>query len=101
MDMENIDKKNTQGNAVVTVVGADRVGIIARVSAFFAERGVNIEDINQTILSGNFVMTMMVNLSASAFTLEALKAELFQLGSDMNVSISILHEKVFTAMHRI
>jgi ACT domain-containing protein len=88
-------------NAIITVVGSDRVGIIARVSAFLAERNINIEDINQTILSGNFVMMMMVNLSQSAKSLEAVKTELDGIGKDMNVSISLMHEGVFSAMHRI
>jgi ACT domain-containing protein len=88
-------------NAIVTVVGTDRVGIIARVSAFLAERNINIEDISQTILSGNFVMMMMVDLSSSTGALETLKQELSRMGEEMNVSISVMHERVFSAMHRI
>jgi ACT domain-containing protein len=88
-------------NAIITVVGTDKVGIIARVSAFLAERNINIEDISQTILSGNFVMMMMVDLSAGKIDLETIKADLAALGESMNVSISIMHEKVFSAMHRI
>jgi ACT domain-containing protein len=88
-------------NAIITVVGSDKVGIIARVSAFLAERNINIEVISQTILSGNFVMMMMVDLSSSAKALETVKAELAALGDSMNVSISLMHEKVFSAMHRI
>ncbi|MDR1173912.1 MAG: ACT domain-containing protein [Treponema sp.] len=88
-------------NAIVTVVGTDRVGIIAGVSAFLAERNINIEDISQTILSGNFVMMMMVDLSSSTGTLETVKQELSKMGEEMNVSISVMHEKVFSAMHRI
>lgn len=88
-------------NAIITVVGTDQVGIIAKVSAFLAERNINIEDISQTILSGNFVMIMMVNLSASAGALEDVKRELAALSETMNVSISLMHEKVFSAMHRI
>ncbi|MDR0655678.1 MAG: ACT domain-containing protein [Treponema sp.] len=88
-------------NAIVTVVGTDRVGIIARVSAFLAERNINIEDISQTILSGNFVMMMMVDLSSSTGALETVKQELSKMGEEMNVSISVMHEKVFSAMHRI
>ena len=88
-------------NAIVTVVGTDRVGIIARVSAFLAERNINIEDISQTILSGNFVMMMMVNLSSSTGALETVKQELSKMGEEMNVSISGMPEKVFSAMHRI
>jgi ACT domain-containing protein len=88
-------------NAIVTVVGSDRVGIIARVSAFLAERNINIEDISQTILSGNFVMMMMADLSQSSESLEAVKAELNGMGKALNVSISLMHEGVFSAMHRI
>jgi ACT domain-containing protein len=88
-------------NAIITVVGSDKVGIIARVSAFLAERNINIEDISQTILSGNFVMMMMVDLSSSTGALEAVKKELALLGDSLNVSISVMHEKVFSAMHRI
>jgi ACT domain-containing protein len=88
-------------NAIITVVGSDKVGIIAKVSAFLAEHGINIEDITQTVLSGNFVMMMMVNLSASAKALEEIKKDLSALGDTLNVSISIMHEKVFSAMHRI
>jgi ACT domain-containing protein len=88
-------------NAIITVVGTDHVGIIAKVSGFLAERGINIADISQTILSGNFVMMMMVELSACGKPLEEVKRELVSLGESLNVSISIMHEKVFSAMHRI
>jgi ACT domain-containing protein len=88
-------------NAIITVVGADKVGIIARLSAFLAERNINIEDISQTILSGNFVMMMMVSLSESENPLEGIKEELAGLGLSMGVSISVMHEQVFGAMHRI
>ena len=87
--------------AIITVVGSDKVGIIARVSTFLAERNINIEDISQTILSGNFVMMMMADLSSSTEDLENIKRELDAMGSSMNVSISLMHEKVFSAMHRI
>ena len=88
-------------NAIITVVGSDKVGIIARVSAFLAERNINILDISQTILSGNFVMMMVVDLSSSTKPLEELKKELAELGESFNVSISMMHEKVFSAMHRV
>jgi len=88
-------------NAIITVVGTDKVGIIAKVSAFLAERNINIEDISQTILQGNFVMVMMVDLSSSSKALEEMKRELASLGESTNVSISLMHEKVFSAMHRI
>jgi ACT domain-containing protein len=88
-------------NAIITVVGSDKVGIIARVSAFLAERNINIIDISQTVLHGNFVMMMVVDFSASAKTLETIKNELAEMGDSFNVSISMMHEKVFSAMHRV
>jgi ACT domain-containing protein len=88
-------------NAIITVVGGDKIGIIARVSAFLAERNINIQDISQTILSGNFVMMMMADLSGSSGSLEAVKRELDEMGKELNVSISLMHEGVFSAMHRI
>jgi ACT domain-containing protein len=88
-------------NAIITVVGSDKIGIIAKVSAFLAERDINIEDISQTVLSGNFVMMMMINLSSCSKALEEIKKELSSLSDTLNVSISLMHEKVFSAMHRI
>ncbi|MDR2864941.1 MAG: ACT domain-containing protein [Spirochaetaceae bacterium] len=94
-------QNNAPSHAIVTVVGSDQVGIIAKVSSFFAERNINIEDISQTILSGNFIMMMMIDLSKSIIPLAELKQELTTLGEATNVSMSILHERVFSAMHRI
>jgi ACT domain-containing protein len=92
--------KNTN-TAIITVVGRDKVGIIAAVSAFLAERGINIEDISQTILSGNFVMMMSVDTSGTAESLTEINAEFQQVAEKLGVSISMMHEKVFGAMHRI
>jgi len=88
-------------NAIITVVGSDKVGIIAKVSAFLAERNINILDISQTVLSGNFVMMMVVDLASSTKALEEVKQELSEMGDSFNVSISMMHEKVFNAMQRI
>ena len=88
-------------NAIITVVGTDQVGIIAKVSAFLSSHSINIADISQTILSGNFVMMMMVDLEDSDVPLELLRKEMDQLGEQLNVEINIMHEKVFSAMHRI
>jgi len=88
-------------NAIITVVGSDKVGLIARVSTFLAERNINIEDITQTVLSGSFVMMMMVDLSQGSKPLAIIKEELSSLGAELGVSISVMHEGVFSAMHRI
>jgi ACT domain-containing protein len=88
-------------NAIITVVGTDQVGIIAKVSAYLSSHGINIVDISQTILSGNFVMMMMVDLSQSDISIQDNKQKLSSLGDELGVSINMMHERVFSAMHRI
>jgi ACT domain-containing protein len=88
-------------NAIITVVGSDKVGIIAKVSATLAEKNINIIDISQTILSGNFVMMMMVDLAAAKSPLAEVKKDLGAIGESMGVTINMMHERVFSAMHRI
>lgn len=88
-------------NAIITVVGSDKVGIIAKVSALLAEHKVNIADITQTILSGNFVMMMMVNLEKADVSIDELRNLLNAESEKMGVSINIMAEKVFSSMNRI
>ena len=87
--------------AVVTVTGKDKKGIIARVSAFLAERGVNIEDISQTILSEYFAMIMIVNFSSATTELSSLAEECAALGKQIGMSIYMQHEDIFNAMHSV
>lgn len=91
-----MEKKNT---AVVTVVGNDTVGIIARVSAVLSEHEANILDISQTVLSGMFNMIMIVDISLSAFA--KLSDSLTELGKEMGLQIRIQRSEIFDAMHRI
>ena len=91
-----MEKKNT---AVVTVVGNDTIGIIAKVSAVLARNEANILDISQTVLSGMFNMIMIVDISLSRFAL--LEAELKELGGEMGLQIRIQRSEIFDAMHRI
>ena len=88
-------------NARITVVGSDKVGIIAKVSAFLAEHKINIADITQTILSGNFVMMMMVEMTNSDISVDELRKIMDKLAEEMAVEINIMSEKVFSAMHRV
>ncbi|MCQ2592798.1 MAG: ACT domain-containing protein [Treponema sp.] len=88
-------------NAIITVVGSDKVGIIAKVSAFLSENKINIADITQTILSGNFVMMMMVEMTGSEITVDELRKSMSSLAEEMGVEINIMNEKVFSSMHRI
>ncbi len=87
--------------AVVTVTGKDSKGIIAKVSAFLAERGVNIEDISQTILGEYFAMIMIVDISHSTEELSALAKECGELGKQIGMSIYLQHEDIFNAMHSV
>ncbi|MBQ0163075.1 MAG: ACT domain-containing protein [Treponema sp.] len=88
-------------NAIITVVGSDKVGIIAKVTAFLAEHSINVADITQTILSGNFVMMMMVDLSGADITIDELRTKMTEKSHEMDVEINIMSEKVFSAMHRV
>ena len=88
-------------NAIITVVGSDKVGIIAKVSEFLAQHSVNIADITQTILSGNFVMMMMVDLSKADVAVDQLRDSLTKKAEEMGVEINVMSEKVFSAMHRV
>ncbi|MBP5452203.1 MAG: ACT domain-containing protein [Treponema sp.] len=87
--------------AIITVVGADKVGIIAKVSAFLADHSINIDDITQTILSGNFVMMMMVDMSSSDISVDEARKMLTEEGHTLGVEVNLMAEKVFTEMHRI
>jgi ACT domain-containing protein len=88
-------------NAIVTVVGQDRVGIIAAICNQLAGFNVNILDISQTILQGAFTMVMAVDASAATASFGDLNAALAELGNEMGLSIRIQREEIFDAMHRI
>ncbi|OJF76676.1 MAG: hypothetical protein BKP49_05815 [Treponema sp. CETP13] len=88
-------------NAIMTVVGSDQVGIIANVSQALSGCEINIVDISQTILSGNFVMMMMIDLSKANLPLDQLREKMNELGDALSVDINIMNERVFSAMHRI
>ena len=88
-------------NVVITVSGTDRSGIIAKVSSALFSYNINIADISQTILSGNFIMMMVADLSQSSITIAELREKADELSKDLGVDIHIMHERVFNAMHRI
>lgn len=88
-------------NAIVTVIGEDKVGIIAAVCIKLAEMNVNVLDISQTILDGKFTMVMAVDAANANVGFEELAAQLRELGEGMELSIRIQREEIFDAMHRI
>jgi len=87
--------------AIMTVIGKDKVGIIAKVSTVLAESNVNILDISQTILQEYFTMMMLVDLAEMNKDLAELRKILNYIGKKMELSITVQHEKIFRAMHRI
>lgn len=87
--------------AFLTVIGTDKVGIIAAVSTLLAANGVNIEDISQTIMQGTFTMVMAVDLSGAKADFSALKSALNACADELGVEISLRHADIFNAMHKI
>ena len=87
--------------AIITVVGKDKSGIIAKVSTTLAENNVNIEDISQTIVSGNFTMIMVCDLSDSNLQIKELNTLLSKIGEEIGVVIHVQNEEIFNAMHKI
>lgn len=88
-------------HAVITVMGRDRVGIVASVATVLAEGNVNIVDISQTILRDIFAMILLVDISATQKSLVELKETLTAVGQTLGVNIMIQHEDIFRYMHRI
>ena len=87
--------------AIITVVGKDKVGIIAEVSRVLAENTVNILDISQTIMQDMFTMIMLTDVSASKMPFTELSDTLAALGDTLGLSIRIQHEDLFNSMHII
>lgn len=87
--------------AIITVIGKDKSGIIAKVSGLLADNSVNIEDISQTIVQGNFTMLMLCGMEKATVGLKELGEKLSLLGEEIGVSIRIQHEDIFNAMHKI
>ena len=87
--------------AIVTVIGEDRVGIIASVCADLAAYNVNVLDISQTVMQGYFTMMMAVDVSMSNIPLAQVAQQLEEKGKQMALSIRLQREDIFEAMHRV
>ncbi len=87
--------------AIITVVGKDKIGIIAGITSVLSKHKVNVLDISQTILQEYFTMIMLVDLSRMEISLAELKQKLEEEGSNLGVSVRIQHEEIFQSMHRI
>ncbi len=86
---------------VITVIGNDAVGIIAKVCTYLAEAQINILDISQTIVGGLFNMMMIVDISKSPVEFSDINENLEKLGDDIGVTVKCQREEIFDMMHRI
>jgi ACT domain-containing protein len=87
--------------AIITIIGSDRVGIIAGIANVLAEANVNILDISQSVIREFFTMIMMVDLAGTAVSFHALRERLTHKGDELSVRVEIQREEIFKAMHRI
>ena len=87
--------------AIITVIGKDKSGIIAKVSTKLADNDINIEDISQTIMQGFFTMVMLVDVSSSKLDFNTFVDEIKELGREIGVDIYVQHEDIFNSMHKI
>lgn len=87
--------------AVITVIGKDAVGILAKVSTKCAEFNVNVEEVTQSVLQDLFAMIMLVDISKINKNFSTLSDTLSELGDSMGVKIHTMHEDIFNCMHHI
>ena len=85
----------------ITVIGADKKGIVAKISMLLYEYDINIEDINQKIMDAYFVMIMLVDMKDSKHSLDKVREDLEKIGEELHLLIQIQHENIFKMMHRI
>jgi len=91
----------SSNNGIITVLGKDKVGIIAEVCVYLSKSGINVLDISQTIVQGYFNMMMIVDMKNGAASFEEIYVGLTELGEKIGVEIKIQHESIFDSMHRI
>ncbi len=87
--------------AVITVIGKDMVGILARMSAICAENHVNVMEVTQSVMQDLFAMIMLVDITKCTVPFSQLADELTDAGSKMNLTVHVMHEDIFNSMHRI
>ena len=87
--------------AVITVIGKDTVGILAKVSDACAQASVNIVEVTQSVLQDMFAMIMLVEIDKSTVGLDGLRDNLDKVGEATNTKIHVMHEDIFNSMHKI
>lgn len=91
----------TSQKAVITVVGKDMVGILAKVTDICAKCGINVLEVTQSILQDLFAMVMLVDMAKSSVDVAALSEKMDGLGGEMGLKIHVMHEDIFNSMHKI
>jgi len=94
-------KKQAPQICILTVTGADRVGIIAKLATTMAKANINIVDVSQKIMEDYFVMTMAVDITKAAIDMDKIRKRLDRLAKEMSLNITFQDEKIFKVMHRV
>lgn len=87
--------------AVITVLGKDTVGILAKVSAACAQEGINIIEVTQSVMQDLFAMIMLADIKDSKISFSQLSEKLDKVGEEMGMKIHVMHEDIFNSMHKI
>ena len=96
-----LKRRNRFMKAIMTVSAHDRVGIIASVCTLLSDMGVNILDLNQTVMQGIFTMTLLVDTSTSTLSFDDIRSAVIKRGESENLIIHIQRSDIFDAMHRV
>ena len=96
-----VERRSEMDKVVITVVGKDTIGILAKTCTYLADNGVNILDISQTIVQDYFNMMMIVDMAKMTKTFEEVANELSEIGKELGVQIKCQREDIFDKMHRI
>jgi ACT domain-containing protein len=96
-----MSKKKESQICIVTIIGKDKVGIIAKLSAAMAKAHINIVDVNQKIMEDYFVMTMACDMVNATVNMEQIQKSIDRIAKDMELNITFQHENIFKMMHRM
>ena len=91
----------SENQIIVTISGADKVGIVAKVTAVLAEYTVNIEDIKQTLMQGHFVMFLLGDISKSTYSFKDIKDALIASGNSLGMEVWVQRKEIFDKMHTV
>ena len=87
--------------AIISVIGADRVGILAKIAGLCADNNINIIDVNQKVVDGMFTMVMQVEIDKCIVPFSEFATAIQKAGSDIGMTVNAMHEDIFNSMHRI